>query len=96
MSVSLNEQETTINMFPASVSDKAEIFTCVPYMMTRLRKLAAEYPQEVELREESECIFCTLPYSWIRISPKRKCTLSEEQKQANAERLRKYMEAKKT
>ena len=92
----IDEQETTINIFPKSVSDKAEIFTCIPSMMNRLRKLAVNHPDEVALREEDMCIFCTLPVGWIRIAPKRQCTLTEEQKRANAERLAAYREANKT
>lgn len=93
-SYSLEEQETTINMFPTGVSSKAEIFSCIPAMMNRLRKLAEEYPKEIALREDDGCIFCTLPVDWIRVLPKRKCTLTDEQKKANAERLRAYKEAK--
>lgn len=91
-----DEQETTINMFPKTVSSKAEIFTCIPTEITKLRKLASEYPSEVALKEDDGCIFCTVPVSWVRISPKRKCNLTQEQKQANAERLKAYMEAKRT
>ncbi len=81
-SYSFDEQETTINMFPA--------------MMNRLRKLAEDYPGDVALREDDGCIFCTLPVSWIRVSPKRKVTMTEEQRQENIARLARYREAKKT
>lgn len=93
-SYSMDEQETTINMFPPSVSNKAEIFSCVPAMINRLRKMAEDHPADVAIREDNGCVFCTVPVSWVRIAPKRKCTLTEEQKQANAKRLAEYREAK--
>lgn len=89
------EQETTINMFPESVSKVAEVFTCIPTEITKLRKLAAEHPSDVAIREDDGCIYCTVPVSWVRIAPRRKCNLTEEQKKANADRLRAYMEAKR-
>ncbi len=95
-SYSFDEQETTINMFPANVSKTAEVFSCIPAMMNRLRKLAEDYPGDVALREDDGCIFCTLPVSWIRVSPKRKVTMTEEQRQENIARLARYREAKKT
>lgn len=96
MSYSINEQETTINVFPKAVSDKAEIFTCIPSMMDRMRKLASSYPSDVCIREEEDAVFCTVPIGWIKVAPKRKCTLTEEQKKANAERLAAYRGVKQT
>lgn len=96
MSYSINEQETTINVFPKAVSDKAEIFTCIPTMMDRMRKLAKEYPTDVCIREEDGALFCTVPIGWVKVAPKRKCTLTEEQKAANAARLAAYREVKQT
>ena len=92
---SFDEQETTINMFPANVSKKAEIFSCVPAMMNRLRDLAADHPGEVAIREDDGCVFATVPVGWVKIQPKRKCNMTEEQRKANAARLAAYMEAKK-
>ena len=92
---SFDEQETTINMFPTIVSKTAEIFSCVPTMMNRLRDLAVDHPDEVAIREDDGCIFATVPASWVKVQPKRKCNMTEEQRRANAERLAAYMEAKK-
>ena len=92
---SIDEQETTINIFPSAVSKQAEIFTCIPLMMKKLRKLAGEYPSDVSLAEHDGCITATVPVGWVRVMPKRKCNLTDEQKRANTERLAKYMEAKK-
>ena len=89
------EQETTINIFPANISDKAEIYTCIPGMITRMKNLAVKYPQDVAIRDDGDSIFCTVPIDWVKVSPKRKCTLTDEQKRANAERLAAYWEEKR-
>ena len=91
----LDEQETTINVFPAVISNKAEIYTCIPHMIQLLRKLCEEYPDEVTIIEHDGYIDATVPRSWIKVQPKRKCTLSDEQKKANAERLASYRTTKK-
>jgi acetoin utilization deacetylase AcuC-like enzyme len=92
---SLEEQETTINVFPSVVSKKAEVYTCIPQMMKRLRKLAEDYPSEVAMNEHGGYIDATVPSAWIKIAPKRKSTMTEEQRQAAAERIRAINNAKK-
>lgn len=91
---SVNEQETVINMFPSSISKQAEIYTCIPHTMERLRKLASEYPSDVSIIEKHGCVTAAVPIGWVKIQPKRKCNLTDEQKRANAERLAAYREAK--
>ena len=91
-----DEQETTINIYPPVISPLAEIYTCVPATMKRLQKLAAGHPDDVTLREKDDCVFATVPASWVRITPKRKSTMSDEQRRANAERLARYREARQT
>ena len=86
----LDEQETIINVLPTVVSDKAEIYTCIPPMMNRLLKLQQEYPSDVVVSQGDGYINATVPRDWIKVQPKRKCTLTAEQKQANAERLKAY------
>ena len=94
MSYSLEEQETTINLYPKQMSDKAEIFTCIPSMITRLRKLAKDHPSDVCIRDKDGCLLCTVPFDWIKIGPKRRVAQTEEQKRANIARLKAYREAK--
>ena len=88
------EQETTINMLPPTVSKQAEIYTCIPAMMAHLTKLASEYPSDVAIVNGDGYVTATVPSSWIKVAPKRKCTLSEEQKKANAARLAAYWGSK--
>lgn len=90
----IGEQETIINMFPSGVSDKAYVYTCIPNVMNRLRKLCEDYPDQVAIMDGTDHIDATVPREWIKIAPKRRCTLSDEQKRANAERLAAYRKAK--
>lgn len=61
-----------------------------------LRRLKAARPEEVEIVAENEdgSILAHLPYSWMRIVPKKKVVMSEEQKRAAAERMRAAREKK--
>ena len=91
----IEEQETTINVFPANVSKLAEIYTCIPHTMETLIRLQADYPEEVTVVQKDGYVDATVPRSWIKIQPKRKSNMTEEQKRANAERLASYRKAKK-
>ena len=55
-----------------------------------LRRLKAAHPDEVEIVAENAdgSVMAHLPYTWMRIVPKRKVVMSEEQKAAAAERMR--------
>lgn len=55
-----------------------------------LRKLAEKHPGEVEIVAENVdgSLVARLPYSWMRIVPKRQVEMSEERRLAAAERMR--------
>lgn len=59
--------------------------------ITRIHKLKEQYPNEVTIIKEPEdndgCIYCRLPSSWLKIGPKKKVTMTEEQKQVISSRL---------
>lgn len=59
---------------------------------TKIEKLASEYPDEVKIRHENKdgSIVGTIPVKFVKIGAPRK--VSEEQKEAAAERLRKMRE----
>lgn len=92
---SLDEQETTINIYPKAISERAEVFTSTPNMIKRLMKLHEQYPDDVTVISGYGFIDASVPRGWIKIQPKRKCTLTDEQKRINAERLAKLRESKK-
>lgn len=87
--VSLEEQETTISIFPSQVQEYAEVYSCVPGMMKKLRKLAADNPEDVKIEKEDDIgIFVQVPAKWIRIRKPKQMHLTEEQREAAAERLK--------
>ena len=58
----------------------------------KIRNLKAMFPDQVSIEYEPEkndgCICAKIPVNWIKISPKRVSTMSVEQRQAVAERLK--------
>ena len=64
-------------------------------MVQHILKLYEEYPDEVTIVEGDGYLNATIPRGWVKIQPKRKCTLTDEQKRANAERLAAYRQAAK-
>lgn len=81
------EKETVVNMNDA---DKIlSLSTSQDWMKRRIRKLAESNPEEVKITNEDDyTLFAELPAKWLHIRPPRK--VSEEQRLAAAERLRKY------
>lgn len=59
---------------------------------SKVRRLAEEYPEEVKIRHENldGSIVATIPVKFIKISAPRK--VSEEQREASAERFRQIRE----
>ena len=76
----LDEQETTINVLPAVVSKTAEVYTCIPNMIEKIKKLASESPDDVVVVERDGYVNATVPREWIKIQPKRKSSMTDEQK----------------
>lgn len=98
MSVSLQEQETTINIF----RDRQEcnIWTSDITVMTKLDKLCEKSPEYYRLVEVGKCDGDIVSKDYI-VTDKclisfrgGKVVLSEEQKQARAERMRNYHNSK--
>lgn len=84
--VTMEEQETTINIFPAQVSKTAEIYSCIPAMVKRLKKLAVNRPDAVRiLHDDGRSVTAEVDRSCIKVSPKR--IVSDEQRKAASERL---------
>jgi len=67
--------------------------TSQDWMKVRLKKMAEEHPEEVKIISENQyTLLVEVPKKYIHIRPPRQ--LSEEQKNAATERLRKYRENK--
>lgn len=60
--------------------------------ITKITKLAAKHPDEVRIIATPEtndgCLCVHIPKSWLKISPPKKLNLTDEQRQAAAERMR--------
>lgn len=62
-------------------------------MINKILKLAEEYPEEVRIicmpDKNDGCIYCELPSNWLKIKPKIKRDLTDEQRAAASARLAK-------
>ena len=81
--------ELSINYL--SEDNRATISTDERKWVNRIYKLAEEYPGEVEIKTVFKDGFVTaqFPKSWIKVKPPAKRNLTEEQREAYAERMRK-------
>ena len=87
--------ETSINRM---VGDKfCSVYTGEKKFVEELRQYANEYPNNVKIKFlDGGFIEAEVPFSWFKfVRPKRKYNMSEEQRQAAAERLAKAKEQKK-
>lgn len=86
VSIPFDEQETIINIVPAQCSRYAALYSCMPSMIKRIKKLAQDRPDVVTIVSEDEySITASVDRSCVKIAPKRK--LSDEQRKAATERL---------
>ena len=80
------EQETTIAFNEGE--DNAEIWSASPVFQRRMKKLGVE-PYKTTDRERGQQSCCySVPRKWIRVKPPLQRQLTEEQKQAMADRAR--------
>lgn len=83
-----DEQETVITISAPQVSRKAEVYTCIPSMFKKIKKLAETRPDCVRIKQDlGDALFAEVDSSCIKISPKRR--MSDEQRAAAAKRLEK-------
>ena len=87
------EQETVINIQPSRVSKFAEIYTCMPDWLTRLRKQAKSRPDCVWIKRDlGNALFAEVDLSCVKVAPKRK--LSEKERTNAINNLKKARAAK--
>ena len=85
--VSLDEQETVINMEPRN--REAEIYSCDPKVVKKLTRYLQENPEDCHLISDDGYGICVkVPVSWIKYRPVKKRVMTDEQKAAAADRLR--------
>lgn len=60
--------------------------------INKIRKLKEQYPDDIRIIAEPEtndgCIYCQLPASWLKIQPKRKIDLTDEEREVMRERMK--------
>lgn len=96
VSVTLDEMETTINLFPSQVQQHAEIYSSTSAMIRKLRKLASDNPADVVIEKEDEIgIFVQVPAKWIQIRKPKQMHYSDEQRTEAAARLAAAREKRK-
>lgn len=78
-----------------SGKDTFTITAAERWSVSMVRKLREKHPEEVQIVAENSdgTLLARMPYSWMRITPKRKVNMSEEQRAAAAQRLKAAKEA---
>lgn len=86
-----DEQETIIVIPASHISKTADVYTCVPHMLKKLREQAKSRPDCVQIKQDlGDALFADVDSSCVRITPKRQ--VSDEQRAAAAVRLQKARE----
>lgn len=86
------ERETIIRY--DNEDNTANVYTWNSTLIKKLSALLTER-QDIQCKHsDEECATFIVPKSWIKVSPPRQVNLSDEQKAAAAERMRKAREAK--
>ena len=86
-----DEQELTICIVPRGLDTRAEIFATIPKYVRRLREMMTGHEDEVSVISDDDTILnISVPPTWIKIAPPRKCRMTDEQKQYHTEKLREY------
>ena len=79
-------RETSVEYL--SCDQHATFYSCEAKWIRKIKSLQTEYPAEITIINESEdSIMAHIPKSWLKITPPRKMTLSDEQRAAAAERM---------
>ena len=75
-------------------TDKATVIFSQQRMITRVKKLAEERPEEVHIVTENalgkgkKVLYAHVPVAWVRISPPKEMNFSEEEKAIRSERMK--------
>ena len=87
-----SERETSIDFM--ADENFMIVYTCEKKYIRKLEELKEQYPKKVKvIQQEEDCISVKCPKSWFKFpKPKAKRTLTEEQRQAAVDRMRKARE----
>ena len=87
VSIPLEEQEFHVNFSPVGMGKNCEVYTTIPWVMKYLEKMVTKYPNECKLvRDDQYSYTASIPFKLVK--PRNPRQISDEQKQAAAERLK--------
>ena len=88
VTIPVEEQELHINYSPTEMGKNCEVYTTIPWAMKYLDKMAAEYPEQVNIiKDDQYSVTAIIPFKLVK--PRKPRIMSEEQKQLMAARLKK-------
>lgn len=86
-------RETSIEYL--SCNDHATLYSSEAKWMRKIKQLQSDYPNDVQIMNEtSESMVVHIPKSWLKVTPPRKMTLTDEQRAAAADRMTKARQKK--
>lgn len=69
-------------------SKTATVTFCQGRYISRIKKLAERFPDDVEIISDGKSLVAHIPSRWIKINPPKQLDLSDERREELAERLR--------
>ena len=90
-----SERETSIDFF--ADENFITVYTCEKKYIRRIMQLKDQYPKKIKIMYgvEGEYISVKMPKSWFKFpKPKKQVNMSEDQRQAAAERMKKARDKK--
>ena len=86
-------RETSIEYL--SCNDYATLYSSEAKWMRKIKQLQSDYPDSVQIiNSTSESMVVHIPKSWLKVTPPRKMTLTDEQRAAAADRMTKARQKK--
>ena len=86
-------RETSIEYL--TCNDYATLYSSEAKWMRKIKQLKSDYPDSVQIMNEtSESMVVHIPKSWLKVTPPRKMTLTDEQRAAAADRMTKARQKK--
>lgn len=75
--IPIKEQEAVFNYIPGESSDKAQIYTTIPWMMKSLWSMCEQYPDQYKvIKDDQYSLTVELPFSLIK--PRKPRIMTEE------------------
>ena len=90
----------SIDTYACNTKDDALFFSSTEYnWKQRILKLAEEHPDEVTIikrpEENDGCIYAKMPVSYLKLQPKRKIEMTDEEREVMMQRMRQMTEKRK-